>query len=326
MTIVSEIDGVVLEWNPNLHKLGSLCKRKHEWQETGQSVRLIKGSICAVCCRKHGRKEYAPMKPEQILELYDVPFDEQVHYLGDICPKGHGYKDTGNSVRLKSTVKCTYCLRLEGQEKHRRSQHKQGKIVPECLCSICENKRSRVSHVLSLETFDTTELYLGTLCKRNHNYLNTGLSLRKINRRTGTSRGNFCLECDKEWLQNWKPQNQEAYNFQKAAAAHKRRAKKKSNVHVPYSKTDKDNRYKLFGNRCSYCGKENMKLTVEHVIPINKNGHDAIYNIIPACGRCNRSKGNRDLHIWYPQKSYFSQQRLDLIESLVNFTVQATST
>lgn len=323
MTIVQQIDGIFLEWNPSLHRLGSLCKRGHEWQETGQSVRLIKGSICAVCCRKHGRKEYAPIKPETVTELCDVVFDETVHYLGDICSKGHGYKNTGKSVRLKSgDHKCTYCNRLKDQERYKRKQHRQGKIVSDCLCEICENKRMRLQYVLSSNSFDSVECFLGSLCKRGHDYMETGFSLRKINRKEGTTRGNFCVECNQEWQATWEPKDREKYNFQKQAASHKRRARKQSNVHVRYTKEEKLARYALFNNGCAYCGRTEVKLTVEHVIAIKNNGHDALYNIIPACGRCNRSKGDRDLYTWYSKKSYFSQQRLELIESLVDFIIQ----
>ena len=48
------------------------------------------------------------------------------------------------------------------------------------------------------------------------------------------------------------------------------------------------------GYRCSYCGKID-KLTMDHVIPISRGGSHDIYNIVPACHKCNSTKNNRDL-------------------------------
>lgn len=48
-----------------------------------------------------------------------------------------------------------------------------------------------------------------------------------------------------------------------------------------------------YGNRCFYCGKESNKLNKEHVIPICRGGTDTIENIVPACWKCNRTKGKR---------------------------------
>ena len=48
-----------------------------------------------------------------------------------------------------------------------------------------------------------------------------------------------------------------------------------------------------FGNACAYCKKDNKKLEEDHQIPISWGGDDALWNIVPACKPCNRSKGAR---------------------------------
>ena len=45
--------------------------------------------------------------------------------------------------------------------------------------------------------------------------------------------------------------------------------------------------------RCAYCGCAG-ELTVDHRRPLIRGGSNAIENILPACGWCNRSKGSRD--------------------------------
>ncbi len=44
---------------------------------------------------------------------------------------------------------------------------------------------------------------------------------------------------------------------------------------------------------CCYCGSVDKPLTQEHRIPISRGGHHEFGNVIPACGPCNSSKGNR---------------------------------
>jgi len=47
------------------------------------------------------------------------------------------------------------------------------------------------------------------------------------------------------------------------------------------------------GGKCAYCGDSSSKLTIDHVIPISKGGRNEKQNVVPACGPCNSSKGNR---------------------------------
>jgi len=48
---------------------------------------------------------------------------------------------------------------------------------------------------------------------------------------------------------------------------------------------------------CAYCDKE-AKLTLDHVIPLSKGGRHSKDNVVPACGHCNSSKGNKTLEEW----------------------------
>ena len=48
---------------------------------------------------------------------------------------------------------------------------------------------------------------------------------------------------------------------------------------------------------CVYCG-EPDPISVDHVIPFAKGGAADITNLVPACGRCNSGKRDRDLKEW----------------------------
>lgn len=60
---------------------------------------------------------------------------------------------------------------------------------------------------------------------------------------------------------------------------------------------------------CGYsCGR--AATTFDHVIPVSKGGRTEPGNIVPACGPCNSSKGNRDPLTWIGR---MTDEALDLI-------------
>ena len=46
-------------------------------------------------------------------------------------------------------------------------------------------------------------------------------------------------------------------------------------------------------HRCIYCNRKPERFTLDHVIPRNSNGPTTPGNIVAACERCNKAKGNR---------------------------------
>ena len=46
-------------------------------------------------------------------------------------------------------------------------------------------------------------------------------------------------------------------------------------------------------HRCIYCNRKPKRFTLDHVIPRNSNGPTTPGNIVAACERCNKAKGNR---------------------------------
>lgn len=66
-----------------------------------------------------------------------------------------------------------------------------------------------------------------------------------------------------------------------------------------FAVTDKDLRRTLhrFRNRCAYCG-SGERLAWDHVTPIARGGAHSVGNLLPACTRCNSSKGSTFLYQW----------------------------
>ncbi len=48
-----------------------------------------------------------------------------------------------------------------------------------------------------------------------------------------------------------------------------------------------------FNRKCCYCGKENIPLEIEHIIPKSRGGSNRIDNLGLACHECNQKKGNK---------------------------------
>lgn len=52
------------------------------------------------------------------------------------------------------------------------------------------------------------------------------------------------------------------------------------------------------GGPCVYCGAQAE--SVDHVVPLSRGGAEHVDNLVPACGWCNLSKGNKLLDEWWP--------------------------
>ena len=46
---------------------------------------------------------------------------------------------------------------------------------------------------------------------------------------------------------------------------------------------------------CQYCGKITKSITIDHIIPKDKNGQDIWSNLVSACNQCNSKKSNKYL-------------------------------
>jgi len=66
-----------------------------------------------------------------------------------------------------------------------------------------------------------------------------------------------------------------------------------------------------WGRKCAYCGKRNVPLEVEHIIPKSRGGSDRVYNLTIACHECNQKKGNRTAEEFgYPEIQAKAKQSL----------------
>ncbi len=54
--------------------------------------------------------------------------------------------------------------------------------------------------------------------------------------------------------------------------------------------------------KCAYCGKENIPLQIEHIVPRAKGGSNRVSNLCLSCGKCNTAKGTKDIKDFLKKK------------------------
>lgn len=109
----------------------------------------------------------------------------------------------------------------------------------------------------------------------------------------------------REWRENnfsynldWRKSHREE-NRKIARESERRRRARKRNAIV--EQIDEDKIYKRDCNKCVYCGSVN-NLTLDHIIPIAKNGNHTENNLVIACQSCNSSKQDKPLEKWLMTK------------------------
>lgn len=69
-----------------------------------------------------------------------------------------------------------------------------------------------------------------------------------------------------------------------------------------------------FGGCCAFCGKPEGraaadKMDRDHLLALSKGGKTRRGNIIPACRKCNRGRGNKDWREWYRDQDFWDADR-----------------
>jgi hypothetical protein len=62
--------------------------------------------------------------------------------------------------------------------------------------------------------------------------------------------------------------------------------------------------YKRDGYRCRYCGNDDVPLTVDHLVLWEAGGPSIEANLVAACRRCNKARGNTEYAAWLEHPHY----------------------
>lgn len=132
--------------------------------------------------------------------MSSLTFDTTKYYLGKLCKHGHEYEDSGKSLRVKHGD-CVECKRLDNEERLRllREQTVIKRQERQRLKAI---QSAPIGELEALHNVDTSTFKLGTLCSNNHNWNDSGYSLRyKIQ--------GSCTECRRQYIKEYYEENKE---------------------------------------------------------------------------------------------------------------------
>lgn len=122
---------------------------------------------------------------------------------------------------------------------------------------------------------------------------------------SGPMRKKRCTICAKGYTDNsatCSPECAEALHWKQYSLDRHRKRSKTPGV---YRVTVDDWKKVLnsFNHRCAYCGKRG-DMTIDHVLPLSRGGRHCVANLVPACLRCNLSKGSMTIVEWkaFPAK------------------------
>jgi 5-methylcytosine-specific restriction endonuclease McrA len=95
-----------------------------------------------------------------------------------------------------------------------------------------------------------------------------------------------------EHIHKWQKQYKRSHPELRRASDTKRRARKNGAAISDFTAQQWQDMQAAYDHRCVYCHKRYKgKLTQDHITPISKGGNHTYSNIVPACRRCNSSKG-----------------------------------
>lgn len=107
-------------------------------------------------------------------------------------------------------------------------------------------------------------------------------------------------EKEKEYSREWRRNNPEKVQAQQKRywieshdkaieKTHRRRARIYGNG-GDYTAKEWNDLLDLYGHKCLCCGRDDVQLTVDHIVPISAGGRNEIDNIQPLCKSCNSVK------------------------------------
>jgi hypothetical protein len=248
----------------------------------------------------------------------NLTFDAKVFRLGKLCPRGHDWNGTGQSLRYKCDGKCPVCRRKYPEGRPKNPNRKK-----EYYQEHAEEIKARVKRWKQENAERTREWYRQYSLKNRDRLGASALEKYHKNPKAAAERQRRYLKskkgkrtCKVRYERNKERIKEIRRRYQaspkgkviRAAAVRRRQARKAYNHSFPYSFEQLENLKSLFDYRCAYCGKSG-ELTVDHFIPVSKRGPDCLGNLAPACLSCNSSKCDLNAQEWYERQPFYSQKR-----------------
>ena len=79
----------------------------------------------------------------------------------------------------------------------------------------------------------------------------------------------------------------------------------------------------FFNWSCAYSGEyiggNSKDKTIDHIVPLAKDGANEIWNCVPMHKSYNSSKKDKDMLDWYTQQEFFDDERLNKIYEWIEY-------
>ena len=265
--------------------LGTLCRKAHDWEKTGYSLRR-KGH-CVEC-----QKEKSANTPKEVRQAR-----ARAHYLNNkekYSQKARAqYRKEKENGRLRERLAATREKRVESKRQWRRRNGSVSRDLFRLRCFLGRVKASpSVADLVAAEERRARQQFPAYW--------------EKVKREARKHRWKLRYLTD------------ERLRLYTRAKSRERKARLRGGLSEHLKPSDISSHFDAFGHSCAYCGDTEADLQIEHFYPVSKGGPHCKSNIIPACSSCNYSKFNHDPFLWYKQQPFFSQERLDRICSFLN--------
>lgn len=282
--------------------IGSLCKRGHNWNCTGGSLRTIKKRACVECGRITVKqwKEDNSDKYQELRKKYADRYnnlEETKEY------KRQHYK--ANAERYRENHRLQYIANKEAHSAKGKEYYEKNR---DNILEYYKKYRAKNRHRLVQISKDYYAENKQVLLKQNKEY-------REKNREVISERRKLYRQSARA-------------KFIKRAADNRRKSNRSNNRSVSYSTEELKIHLDKFNQQCCYCGtsldlESRRSWCLDHFIPIAKGGSDCLNNLVPSCHHCNSSKQDRDPWEWYQRHPEFKKSRWAKLLKLINKT-QAT--
>lgn len=244
-------------------------------------------------------------------------FNQELYYLGRICKFNHIFGSANNSLRQKSNRTCIICQKVANDKykkvnsklcnlrtqlwRKRIAQRIITDLPPEKRCISCGEWKSAKEFYQVKYSADgllghckicDAKKQSDARAKRRVPKIPKDAELIKENRRKTKRRYKKTLKG----------------KIAKTRELQRRRARLLQVEMEKYTPTQIIARFADFENKCAYC-ESVEKLSIDHFIPISKKGADCLFNIVPACIKCNSSKYNKNPEVWFKKQTFFSVER-----------------
>ena len=244
-------------------------------------------------------------------------FNHEIFYLGALCKRGHDWEQ-GKTLRGRKSKNCILCARIDASDRRSKRSETDREICNAKAAAYARERRlnhgreSRSKHGLPYMPIGNAEIQMMHKAIRNagripsvarlvyeqqHKYWAVNPSERAEYNKQKALRN-----------QRWRYMTNISYRLYHRSKSKRRKAQEKGSRTVILSRDQLLRRWVEFDCSCAYCASTG-DLHVEHVVPISKGGEHHLGNIVPACQRCNFSKGKSDAETWYRSQLFFSETR-----------------